>query len=283
MTFLVKIWFFDLSFGSLISFVIGASIGVTLCFLVYAIMILSSMRKTTYVVKSKQVVTDAEVNEIIHMTQAAFKDKNMRKDDKPIAYCYNLCQDLVKDIATKFFPDSKRPIMELSIDEMLMLSHYVSNRLDEVLDHRGIRLFRKVKLSSIFKAQDIKKSIDDNPIVKATKKYKIAETFKAASKVINLINPVFWVKKVVVSSLMGAVTNKLCLIVIAIVGEETFKIYSKSVFNEDVVIDSGIEDLVGDLDKDIKTNLSESTNDIIADANDNIDIVTGKKKKKGEQ
>lgn len=41
------------------------------------------------------------------------------------------------------------------------------------------------------------------------------------------------------------------MIVIATCGEETYKIYSKAVFDQVVEIDSGIEDLVNDIQNDI--------------------------------
>ena len=47
----------------------------------------------------------------------------------------------------------------------------------------------------------------------------------------NIFNPVYWVKKLMISTTLVAVSNKICGIVIDVVGEETNKVYSKNVFN----------------------------------------------------
>ena len=56
---------------------------------------------------------------------------------------------------------------------------------------------------------------------------------------------------------MGIIINKLCLIVIAIVGEETYKIYSKKVFEKEVSLETNIDELYEELDKEI-TDAKES-------------------------
>ncbi|UKI49213.1 MAG: hypothetical protein L6U99_10730 [Clostridium sp.] len=42
-----------------------------------------------------------------------------------------------------------------------------------------------------------------NPIIKATKKYKISETLTAAKKVINVINPLWWAKRFISTASMN--------------------------------------------------------------------------------
>ena len=44
----------------------------------------------------------------------------------------NLSLELSKDIATKFYPESKYPLLELTIDETLMLGHYITDRIDKI-------------------------------------------------------------------------------------------------------------------------------------------------------
>ena len=68
---------------------------------------------------------------------------------------------------------------------------------------------------------------------------------------INVVNPVYWARKFVVNKSIDFAIKKLCMIVIATCGEETYKIYSKAVFVQVVEIDSGIEDLVNDIQNDI--------------------------------
>jgi hypothetical protein len=180
---------------------------------------------------------------------------------------------LILTIAKKFYPTSKHPLLEISIDEALMLGTYISKRLDEVLDHKGLRFLKKFKISYIVGLYDFKENIMENSIVKVTRKYKISNAFNAAKKVINIVNPVYWARKFVVSKAIDIVLNKLCKVMISVAGEETYKIYSKSIYNEENFIDSGIDELVNDLDNTVKENLTndeikeldEETNQILLD------------------
>lgn len=107
-----------------------------------------------------------------------------------------------------------------------------------MLDYKGLRILKKVKVSTILNMADAKKVIEENEIVKATKKYRLKTTYQAAKKVINLVNPLWWAKKLVIDGTFNILINKLCVVVIGIVGEETYKIYSKKVFEVSSNIDS---------------------------------------------
>ena len=84
------------------------------------------------------------------------------------------------------------------------------------------------------------------------KRYKLKSAYQAAKKVINLINPLWWAKKLVIDGTFNILINKLCLVLIAIVGEETYKIYSKKVFLEMHEIDASSEEI-----KDLEVDLNE--------------------------
>lgn len=248
----IKFWIFELNFSTLFSLLFGIAIGLAIFAIIYLTMVLATLKNKKYVVLTHvKDVDDTLVKEMIKESQDMFKDKNLKGESGNIGYCKELCVSLVQNISRKFFPESKYPLYELSVDEVLMLSVYVSNRLDEILDHRGLRIFRRVKISTMISLGDVKKNIEDNPLIKATKKYKVGEALKSAKNVINIVNPIYWVRKFVVNKVMDVVIKKLCLIIIGVVGEETYKIYSKSVFNKDVSIDSGIDDLVNDIDIEI--------------------------------
>lgn len=237
----------------LFGFLGGIFTGVTLTFLIYLFFVLKTTKKNPKIVEARVTITDEEMVERIKKTQQAFKDKKL-KGNKSINYALDLCQKLIVDTASDFFPNSRHPLLELSIDEFMLLATYINKRIDEVLDYRGLRILRRVKVSTIMNISDAKKSFDDNPIVKASRKYKIAATWNATRKVINLINPFWWAKKLVVSTSMNIIINKMCLIVIGVVGEETYKIYSKKVFEEERYIDSGNEAIARTFTEDINEN-----------------------------
>ena len=241
-----------ISWGSLFGFLAGIFFGITTCGLFYIFLILQSMNKNRYLVKVQDYDIDGkEIELLVKQTQENFKDKKMRGEEGMVSYCYKLSKEMVIEIAKKFFPESKHPLMEISIDEALLLSTYVTKRLEELLDHKGLRLFRKLKISTIYGWTEVKTAIDENAIVKTTKKYKITQKFKAAMGIMNIVNPVYWAKKVLVKKTTDILLKKICIITIGIVGEETYKIYSKRVFNEEMYIDTGVEGFLSELKDDL--------------------------------
>ena len=55
----------------------------------------------------------------------------------------DLSLELSEEIARYYFPKSKFPIYELSIQEMLNLNHYITKRVEELMNGRFFKLFKK--------------------------------------------------------------------------------------------------------------------------------------------
>ena len=248
----LKLWIFDFDFSSLIAFIIGLFAGCALLALVYSIMVVSSIKSKKYVVKAESVdVSDEEIKEIIENAKKAYNDKNLKGAKSSVSHCGVLCKRLVNDIARKFFPKSKRPIAELTIDEILQLSIYVSKRVDDILDRPGLRLVKKLKLSTILALGDAKKIIEESSLMKMTKKYKLKSFFSAITGALNIINPLYWARRIFINKVLDVAVNKLCLSVIGIVGEETYKIYSKRVFEEERNIDTNVDAIISSIEDDL--------------------------------
>lgn len=247
-------WFVEnfINFGSLFSFLFGVYFGAMIFVLYYILTVFKSLNKKRYLVNVQEYDVDGkEIELLVKDTQERFKDKNLQGSEGNIGYCISLVKEMVLEIAKKFFPDSKYPLYEISIDECLLLTTYIRGRLEELLDHRGIRILRKIKVSTIIGFGNAKKVVDENEVVQTTKKYKLKEKYKAVMGAINVVNPVYWFKKIVVKKSMDTVIRKICVVIIGIVGEETFKIYSKRVFNEEMTIDTGVDDFVNELQDDL--------------------------------
>lgn len=243
----------------LFSFLVGIGVGFVLFALIYLVIVLTSINKKQHIVKTKaKDINEEEIFDLIKESQDLFKDADLKGNEALLTYCKNISFELVLNIAKKFFPDSKYPLYEISIDELLMLSVYVSERLDNILDHKGLRMFRRWKVSTIVGLADVKEKIEANSIYKTTKKYKVKEVLGATTKVLNIFNPVYWVKKFLKTTALSIVIRKIGIVVIGIVGEETYKIYSKSVFNKEVSLDTGIDELVEEInDELIDSNVNE--------------------------
>lgn len=242
--------FFNVS--NLLSFFIGVIFGITLLILFYLYQALKSLRKSKLASKvSKEDIPEEKILFLIDEAREKFKDKNLRENKGHITFTIEISKDLIYDIAKNFFPESKYPLYEITIDESLELAKYISNRINEILNRRGFRPIKKLTIARILSWSVTKKKIDESAIIKAGKKYKVEKLFKTTLNVLNIANPVYWFKKLVINTSLDLIIKKLCLVIIGIVGEETYKIYSKKVFNQEVDIDSLNEEILHEIKDDL--------------------------------
>lgn len=275
---LFELWGFNFDLASLISFLIGIVVGCALLALVYSILVVSSIKSRKYIAKSNVVdVTDEEIKEIIDNARKAYSDKNLKGAKSSVSHCTNICVSLVTDIARKFFPKSKRPIAELTIDEILSLCVYVSERINTILDRPGLRLIKKLKLSSVLALGDAKKVIEDSTLMKLTKKYKLKKMFSAVMGALNIFNPIYWARRLFMNKTIDFAINKLCLSAIGIVGEETYKIYSKRVFEEERYIDTNVGDIVESIEEELENVTDEEVDEYIVSQGLEEQITTKKR------
>ena len=248
----MQIGIFNIDFSTIISFLLGVVMGFIILLLVYALAVISSIRTKNFIAKTEaDDLTTQEVKDMVAQTQKAYKDKTLRKDLSRINYCYSLSRDLAYGIAVRFYPASNHPFLELSINELTMLTGYITSRVDEILNHRGIRMLRKLKISTIVNLSSKTKDIEESKAFQTTKT--ISENLNKAKYVLDIINPLKWGRKLIVDRIINLIVNQICLVIISIVGEETYKIYSKKVFNKEVEIDAGTEDLIEAMSDSLKT------------------------------
>lgn len=259
--FLYKIWIFNFDFSTIISFLCGVVIGMVILLLIYALAVISSIKTKNFIIKTVQDdLTTMEVKQMVTDAQTAFKDKTLRGSNTRFAHCESLAKDLAYSIAVRYYPKSKYPFFELSINEITMLTKYVTKRVEELLDHRGIRLIKKLKVSTIVDITTKKKQIEESKAYKAT--LTVGSAASKIKNVLNILNPLNWGRKLIVDNIMNLILDKICLVIIAIVGEETYKIYSKKVFNTDVDIDTGTDELLDEVSESIKDAAKEMNDEI---------------------
>lgn len=248
---LFKLWIFNIEFSTIISFICGFVVGIIIILLFYVLAIANSIRTKDFIIKTdKDDLNTIEVKQMIADTQTTYKDKSLRQDTGRVTYCEQLSKDLVFAIASRFYPNSKYPLLELSVNEITLLITYVTNRINELLNKRGLRIIRKLKISTVYALLQKKKQIEENKVYKTS--VEIGGKFSKFKNLLYLINPINLGKNLIVNNVINIAIDKICLAVIGIVGEETYKIYSKKVFNEIVEIDSGNDVLIKDLEDSIK-------------------------------
>lgn len=243
---------FKIDFSTIISFLLGAVMGFIILLLVYALAVISSIRTKNFIAKTDaDDLTTQEVKDMVEQTQRSYKDKILRKDISRISHCYSLSRDLAYGIAVRFYPESNHPFLELSINELTLLTGYITSRVDEILNHRGIRMLRKLKISTIVNLSSKTKDIEESKAFQTTKT--ISQNLSKAKYVLDIINPIKWGRKLIVDRIINLIVDHICLVIISIVGEETYKIYSKKVFNKEIEFDAGTEDLIEEMSDSLKS------------------------------
>lgn len=252
LTMLFKLGIFEIDFTAVMSFIVGIVLGAVAICMLYALFVIGSLRNKKFLIKTdNDDLTTTEVKQMIVECQSAFKDSALRGELSRVNHCKNLCVSLAYGIAARFYPKSKHPLLELSIDEAMMLIVYIENRIDDILNRKGIRLLKKLKISSIVEFTQKTNKVMDSKAFKITKE--VNNTLNAVKKIINVVNPAWWFRKLIIDNTINVITNKMCLVVIAVVGEETYKIYSKTVFNKDVDFESNVDEILTSITDDINT------------------------------
>jgi len=253
MDFFVSIGPVTFDYGMLISFIIGVSFGFLFLLLIYLYAVLKSLNKNLKLRKTDEQDIDAEeIKWLINDAKKLFKDKKERDKVGFPKHLISVCRELSIDIAKKFFPKSKYPYLELTIDETLVLNHYITNRIEELFRSRMLKMFRGMTIAKIVEANEVKVNIENTAIVKTAKKYKVAQVAKTTVAALNVMNPVYWFRKMTVKLSVDIIMVKIGMAIIAITGEETYKIYSKKVFDVEKEIDAGFDEIYTEIANEMK-------------------------------
>lgn len=228
----------------------GVIIGFVLCLVIYLFIILNAMRPRKEFVSKKTIPEiDEKIQKLILSSKNEYQEEysSMPLKDKVDAL-KDISWTLINEIAKVYYPDSKYPIYELSLEEIIRLNHYITDRIDSLFKGKVLKAIKQIRISYILKIIDLKKKIDTNKAVKAANKTKIPGALKVLTSVLNVFNPVYWVKKFMLGTTIPATSNKLALTILDIVGEETNNVYSKSVFNVEKERNKEIEDSIYEIE-----------------------------------
>lgn len=234
-----------IDFFSILAFLIGIFFGFVLFLLIYLVLVLMTLSNKKYQTKIEgEGLTEEKAKEMILVSKKSFKDKKLRGDLSLTVHFRNLSMDLISGIASSFYPNSKYPYFELTVDESLELLTYVKERGQEILNRRIFKLFKRFSISTIVNISLTSKKITESEAYKRAK-----DTTGKLGKIKNalsIINPLNFLKNITMGKAVNIALTKLYLVLLSIIGEEAFKIYSKKALNKEVTIDSGIEDEINE-------------------------------------
>lgn len=246
----IKNYFIDFDFLDLIPFLTGLLAGFVFCLLIYLLVIVSSLKKVEKKRKTEIVdVEDEVINQIIKNTRNKYAlEASSIKAGEKIGVLKDCCWELLNDISKTYYPNSKHPLFELSIEEIINLDYYIMKRVEGIFNRRLIRKLKSLKITSVLNIIDKTKKIKENKAIKAVNKAKVPTIAKGVVSALNIVNPVYWVKKAMIDAPSQIILNKIAYTIIDVVGEETSKIYSKRMFvvEDAESIENEINELIGD-------------------------------------
>ena len=223
----------DLNLGSFITFGLGVFFGLVVFTLLYFITSFNVLnKKNETAIQELNKTTEKDINDIIDKYVESFEDECNRRDSVPIEYFKESLLEMIIEVASVFYPNSKRPLTELSIDELITLNRYILNKLEELLSYPVVNLLRKLKLSLVFDILEKTNTIVESKPVQTAKELRLADIGGAILNVLNVLNPFLWFKKLVVEPGVNHLLRKAFKIIYIYLGQETYKIYSKKAMEE---------------------------------------------------
>ena len=236
---------FEISFGGFVNFFFGIFTGMILFAVLIVFFTMRGKRIDVNVIKKPNVdVNEDEVKDMIIFMQKRFKAERKVTDENIGKLTFLLSYELVEEIAKYFFPESRHPMLELSVNELIALNHYITDRIDELLEKPILKNTKNVRVIRVMQMFEKKIAIEESKIAKAAKKMRVGKVIKYGGAVLNAVNPVYWVRKAVINTSVDAMTRKVCVVIIGIVGEETTKIYSKKVFENPLELELVEKDMI---------------------------------------
>ena len=219
---------------NIIAFLIGLLSGALLLFALILI-ILSSKKKPDKLIYRpvKEALDEKKISELISSKQKDLIYQVEEYDKELIPTAYKLSLELVHEIASYYYPDSKYPEYEISLVEATELITYIVDKISKLLDKPIVKRYKNRTIGEILSMMNKTKKVAQSSAVKGGD-----ETLKTYKNIVNIINPVYWFKKIAVDGMVNIAMKKLAGAAIQIVGSEANKVYSKSLFKDDVVNDN---------------------------------------------
>jgi len=240
-------------FGGFINFFLGMLTGIILFLATLTFLSIRGKNINLDVKKPEGEFSEDDLRQLIVSRQNRLRKVLKTKKEGAFRLTFEVSYELVEEISRYFFPNSKYPMYELSVNELIELNHYITDRIDEILEVPVLKNAKKARIITIVNMYEKKKAIEGSKLARAAKKMKLGKVAKYGGMALNAVNPVYWFRKLVLSTSIDAMTRKLCVAIIGVVGEETSKVYSKKLFDKDVdlgLVEENMESLLSEGDDD---------------------------------
>ena len=220
--------FFNL--GNLISFGIGIISGIIIIILIILIIISKEKKHIKKEIKKTDTIEDlseSEIKSLIKNKQNDFVYLTENSDIEATKAVIKLSLELIHEISSYYYPDSKYPEYEITIDEAIILIDNIEKKLDKLFKKPILKSLRKTKISAIVDKTSKAKNAYDVYNDSGAK-----EVYQMSKPIASSFDPVYWTKKIFLNAPLHALTKKASKEAIKIVGIEARDIYSKKFLSQ---------------------------------------------------
>lgn len=144
--------------------------------------------------------------------------KKKRDSEEKFSYA-----NLIENTAKVYNPESDRPMLELTGNEAFGFGHTVVRRLEEIFDASGLPILRSITAGTVI---DYIAFLDG--VIKKKAVRKTLGTYKIVWRIINAINPFFWLKTIIRTVASQRILDEVVYASINIVVSEFASFYKKS-------------------------------------------------------
>ncbi len=227
--------FLAISFPDITNFLLGVITGFILLglFITYIFTTHSRKKQRKRLLALPEMIEKKEIYQMIEAKQNQLVETVKLTDNAYFKVAFELSLELAEEIARYYYPKAKYPMYEISIEELLELNYYITKRVEKMVNGKILRHFKGYKISTIIDVLNKKKAIDNSKLMKLNRKLKISKILTMGKAVLNYANPIYWFRRLAIKPSTVLVTKEVCKFIIAIVGEETNNVYSKSLFKHD--------------------------------------------------
>jgi len=231
------------------SLLLGFLLGILFIFSVFVLTLYITNKR--FLKKSVQAskIDNQTIRKLISSKQKLIVKSTRIGFNHNILLIQELTKNLVQEIATYYYPNSKYPSLEISFIEAIDMNERVLERLRLLLDYKVIGLTKNIRISQIITILETKKNMEQNKLYQFSKKYHLNKVVRYGYTALNVANPGYWLRKFILTSTLETTLRSIAVMSLNIVGEESSRLYSKKVLdNSDKILEKELEKFVKEIE-----------------------------------
>jgi hypothetical protein len=179
------------------------------------------------------VIKDAtEADEIAYAIVERYRKRIWRRfsinTSFDIASISDLCGGLISEIAHVYYPDSPRPELEVTVNDLLDLNQRVIARVRKLLERFPLNRLQGLRMSQILSYHKLYSAVSGNIIVRSIRNKWARRAARTAAIAARYADPRFWIMRGVTRGGREFAARYLLTSIITIAGEEAILLYRQA-------------------------------------------------------